>query len=170
MKIVVDTETTGLKYDNGDEILQLSIIDEDGNVLFDNYFKPINKTSWDNADIHGITPEKVKDCKPITDYTAEIQSIFDKATTYIGYNAVFDINFLISAGFKLPGNCRIDDVMLDFAPIFGDWNEKHGNFKWQTLGTCATYYDYDWGKTDAHNSLADCLATLHCYKCINKTK
>lgn len=38
-KIVIDTETTGLNAKT-DELLQVSIIDTDGNVLFDSYFKP----------------------------------------------------------------------------------------------------------------------------------
>ena len=39
--IVIDTETTGLDPFH-DELLQVSIIDEEGNVLFDSYFKPIS--------------------------------------------------------------------------------------------------------------------------------
>ena len=38
-KIVIDTETTGFNAKT-DELLQVSIIDTDGNVLFDSFFKP----------------------------------------------------------------------------------------------------------------------------------
>ena len=37
--IVVDTETTGLDA-SIDELLQVSIIDGDGNTLYNGYFKP----------------------------------------------------------------------------------------------------------------------------------
>ncbi|EKE4776781.1 hypothetical protein OU084_001826, partial [Campylobacter coli] len=43
--IIIDIETTGLSH--LDEILQLSIINENGSVIFNKYFKPQDKTSWD---------------------------------------------------------------------------------------------------------------------------
>ena len=53
--------------------------------------------------------------------------------------------------------------------MYSEWNDKYGDYKWQKLTTCAEYYGYDWNSTTAHNSLADCLATLYCHKCmINK--
>lgn len=41
--------------------------------------------------------------------------------------------------------------------------EKYGDYKYQKLSTCAEYYGYDWGNDTAHDSLADCKATLFCY-------
>lgn len=39
------------------------------------------------------------------------------------------------------------------------------DYKWQKLTTAAAYYDYDWNVKgiEAHNSLADCFATLFVY-------
>lgn len=48
---------------------------------------------------------------------------------------------------------------------------SHQDFrdKLKTERQWAKYYSYDWNSTTAHNSLADCLATLYCHKCmINK--
>lgn len=38
-RIVIDTETTGLDPEK-DELLQVSIIDDEGNVLFNSLFRP----------------------------------------------------------------------------------------------------------------------------------
>ena len=61
-KIIIDTETTGL-LDN-DELLQVSILSYDGDVLFNEYINPTRKKKWTKAQtIHGISPEMGQDCK-----------------------------------------------------------------------------------------------------------
>ena len=46
--IVLDTETTGLNAAE-DELLQVSIIDNEGAVLFDSYIRPTQHTEWAEA-------------------------------------------------------------------------------------------------------------------------
>lgn len=166
--IILDTETTGLDSSK-DEILQLSIIDERGNTLFNGYFKPIKAVKWKAAEsVNGITPQMVADCKDIYHYFSEIQSILYNADTIIGYNTEFDLNFLVNCGFELYEDVETVDVMREFAPIYGEWSEERQDYKWQKLTTCASFYNYDWSKAAAaHNALGDCLATLFCY---NKMK
>jgi len=73
--IIIDTETTGL-YPNADELLQVSIIDTNGTTLFNEYLKPINAKTWRTAQrIHHISPEMVKDCKHITEYSDTIKAL-----------------------------------------------------------------------------------------------
>ena len=166
--IVIDTETTGL-FPTDDELLQVSIIDSNGNTLYNSYIKPLIAEQWDNAQrINNISPEMVKDAPSIIEEMPKINAILTAAKTIIGYNTPFDLDFLKAWGGIVPDNATIVDVMLDFAPIYGEWNEKYGDYKWQKLTTCAAHYGYDWSNTNAHNSLSDCLATLHCYKQMNK--
>lgn len=165
--IILDTETTGLDS-SIDEILQLSIIDEQGNVLFNEHFKPIIATEWKAAEsVNGISPKMVADCEDIYHYFGEIQQILYDADIIIGYNTDFDLAFLQSCDFQLYEDTETVDVMQEFAPIYGEQNEN--GYKWQKLTTCAAYYGYDWGTDAAHNSLADCRATLHCWICIQKS-
>ena len=65
---------------------------------------------------------------------------------------------------------KVVDVMNDFAYVYGEYSEYYDDYKWQTLSTCADYYDFDWKTTGTHSpdSLGDCLATLHCYKQLYK--
>ena len=167
--LVIDTETTGLDPEL-DELLQVSIIDSDGNTLFNCYFKPC-VTSWAAAErVNGITPEMVQNAPTISEKIAEINEIMAKADKIIGYNTFFDLDFLRNNGLILSKNVEIIDVMEQFAPIYGEWGEYHGSFKWQKLTTAANYYKYDWNSRPegAHNSLADCFATLYVYKKICK--
>lgn len=164
-RIVIDTETTGLSADY-DEILQLSIIDADsGENLFDEYFKPFFAKEWPGAQaVNNITPEMVADKPYFAEKAAEIQRIITTAHTVIGYNVGFDTNFLEAFGISFSPTTKYADVMQDFAPIYGEWDEYHESYRWQKLSVCADYYNYDWGTDTAHDSLADCRATLYCYK------
>lgn len=59
MIAVIDFETTGLKA-GIDEILQVSIIDENYNTLYNTYCKPLRRRTWKEAQkINGITPKMV---------------------------------------------------------------------------------------------------------------
>ena len=148
-KVVLDFETTGLssKYD---EILQVSVIDQDGNVLINEYCKPKSISTWEEAEeIHGISPTMVLDKKPFEDYGKILSDILTNATEIIIYNAEFEIGFLKKYGVEFNNN--IYDLMLEFAEIYGQWNEYYGNYTWKSLIDCCLYYGYY--LDNAHDSL-----------------
>lgn len=166
--IVLDTETTGLNAAE-DELLQVSIIDNEGAVLFDSYIKPTQHTEWAEAErIHHITPEMVADAPTIAEVMPEINDILNRYDKIVGYNLKFDKAFLENNGAEFLST-EYADAMKMFAPIYGEWNDQRGSYKWQKLTTAAGYYGYDWSEhKEAHNSLGDCYATLHVYKEINE--
>lgn len=166
--IVLDTETTGLNAAE-DEILQVSIIDNEGAVLFDSYIKPTQHTEWAEAErIHHITPEMVADAPTIAEVMPEINDILNRYDKIVGYNLKFDKAFLENNGAEFLST-EYADVMKMFAPIYGEWNDQRESYKWQKLTIAADYYGYDWSEhKEAHNSLGDCYATLHVYKEINE--
>ena len=166
--IVLDTETIGLNAAE-DEILQVSIIDNEGAVLIDSYIKPTQHTEWAEAErIHHITPEMVADAPTIAEVMPEINDILNRYDKIVGYNLKFDKAFLENNGAEFLST-EYADVMKMFAPIYGEWNDQRGSYKWQKLTIAADYYGYDWSEhKEAHNSLGDCYATLHVYKEINE--
>ena len=104
----------------------------------------------------------VAEAPTLAELHLELRAIFGTAREIIGYNTFFDLAFLEPYG--ISSYRGIVDVMMDFAPIYGEWSEYHDDYKWQTLSTCAAYFGYDWGEDKVHDSLADCKATLFCYK------
>lgn len=167
--IIVDTETTGLDSVT-DELLQVSIIDSQGNTLFNSYIKPLFTENWDGAmAVNHITPEMVANAPNIFEVKQEINRILNSANIIVGYNTNLDLSFLSAVGIE-NSNAIIVDVMILFAEIYGEWSEIHNDYKWQKLTKCAEYYCYDWSSETAHDSLADCKATLYCYKKIQEQK
>ena len=158
-----DVETTGLSREE-DEILQLSIVDGTGKTVFNEYIKPTRHESWDGAEaIHGISPSDVVDKPTIEEYRDTLNDIFKDVQLLVGYNNIyFDNAFLKEAGIQIPEDAKMYDVMLKFAPIYGEWNEMRQDYKWQKLAKCAEYYGFH-GDGQFHDSLEDVRATLHCF-------
>ena len=166
--IILDAEMTGINnlYDNNrDELLQLSIINKDKKILFNEYFKPEKIKEWkDTEKIHGITPKFVNNKLPFTYYKEEIQFIINNAETIIGYSIDMDLNFLRKNGIEIE-NKKIIDIANYYAAINDNWSDFFDSFKLKSLKECAEFFKYDWNKEgiNSHNSLGDCFATLYCY-------
>ena len=164
--IVLDTETTGTGY--SDELLQVSIIDTEGRELYNSMIKPMFHDEWsETARINHINKTDVETAPYLINEAGTIADIINSAHTIIGYGVSFDIEMLEKYGIPLNTNTKIIDVMEMFAPVYGEWSDKYGCYRWQKLTTCAAYFGYDWKEMRAHDSLADCQATLFCY---NKLK
>lgn len=160
---VIDTETTGLNPDE-DEILQLSIIDESGCIICDRLFRPERLESWEEAEkINHITPSMVSKEPAFKAAVPQLNEIFSRCGTVIGYRTGFDLAFLKKAGVEFREDMKVIDVQAMFMPIAGKWDWEQNKYKWQSLVKCAEYCGYEW-RGNAHDSLADALATLHCYK------
>ena len=161
--IVIKTDTTGL-VSGSDEILELVILDTEGQELFASRFRPLHNEIWlDAENVNHIRPEDVQDERAIDVYRNVIQKILSAAKTVIGYNVRFETAMLKGQGFQIPGACV--DVMESFAAIYGAWDESYQEYSWQKLKRCAHYYHYDWDAVkDEHRAMAYAKATLYCWK------
>lgn len=157
--IVIDTETTGLNAAE-DELLQVSIIDNEGAVLFDSYIRPTQHTEWTEAErVNHITPEMVADAPTIAEVMPEINDILKRYDKIVGYNVRFDADFLKNNGAEFADNTNFVDSMKIFSLYFSADNKRC------KLTEAADYFCYDWSEhKEAHNSLGDCFATLYVYK------
>lgn len=159
--LIFDTETTGFNAWGEDEILQLSIVDGNGKRLYNRYFKPRYKEEWpEAAKVNQITPEFVQNEPYIEEELDRIQEIFDNADLITGYNLPFDISFISAAGIHLKEDLLRFDVMREFAPLYGVWDDAHNGWHWAKLTACAAHYGY---RFQAHDSFEDAEATRHCF-------
>lgn len=167
--VVIDFETTGLDYPSlaksrYDEILSVSIINQDGEVLLDSLCKPQIRKTWAKAqETHGITPAMVKNAPTFEELFPTVKDILCKSKYVIAYNIDFEFNFLRAFDyvFDFPGGTKIrENVVWGPDPMLMYCAYK-ANERWQKLSTVAKHFKF---KYNAHNSLEDTKATLHCYK------
>lgn len=161
--VVVDIETTGLGFD--DEILQCSIIDPCGNVLFNGYFRPEKVLAWPEAEaVNGISPADVADCPTFSTHSEKVMEILNRASCIVGYNHVkFDMPFLGQYNVFVPPDTVFLDMMLSFDMVAQEYRSD-GQLKWQKLTKAAEFFNFPF--SDFHNSVMDCFATLHVFYCL----
>lgn len=174
MKLILDTETTGLDP-NKNAILQVSMIDDHNRVLFNKYIKP-SQEHFTNTDLlrdwlsasslNGLYIKNVENEKELPVYRDDIASLLNSADELVGYNPSFDINFLRANGINLNSNIHVTDVLTMFSNFYkakagNKYKRKNLIFAFQFFGGTKKYLK------EAHNSLADCFATLYVYNKLN---
>ena len=133
--IFLDTETTGVGL--YDLVIEVGIVDLEGNVLFNSLINPDRPIPQDSSKVHGITDEMVAEAPSLKTAWSEIEDILhDRA---IGmYNAEFDYRLMKQSADNagLPWSIHRNQafcVMNMFAAWYGEWNRRANNFRSQKL-------------------------------------
>jgi DNA polymerase III epsilon subunit-like protein len=161
--VILDTETTGIDFA---EIVEISVIDMKGNVLYESFVKPKGDIPSEARDIHGITEKMVKDAPTWMEVWPEVYPIL-KDRIVLMYNADFHIramktSFLVyetmdeafEEEFRQIDGLQSECVMIAYAQYKGDE-------RWRKLSEACGY-------NIRHRALDDCRAILEvirkCYK------
>ncbi len=154
--LILDTETTGLTSVH-DEIVQIAVISQAGDVLLDTYVQPqrperLTRRTDDGvsaSDINGITPELLVKAPTWPEVYARLIEIITGKQVII-YNAAFD-EAMIAGDCKrhgiAPAELDATCAMEMYAQFVGDYSFYWGNYRWQPLA-------------GGHTALADCRACL----------
>lgn len=167
MKIILDTETTGLDpmYD---EIIELSIIDADtGSFLHSQRYDTARRYDWPLAEaINGIGPRDVYGLPKIGD-DQQIQPLIDQADWIGGWNVDFDLKMLAAVGILPRDGTDIVDVMQMDAELCGMITPERDAPKWRKLAAAAEWWGYQPPDGQMyHSSIVDCMATRHVWQSI----
>ncbi|MDC9613431.1 3'-5' exonuclease [Xenorhabdus khoisanae] len=161
--VILDTETTGLK--NDDEIVEISIINAEGDVLLDTLIKPQKKIPAEAIKIHSITNEDVQHAPTWSDIYKKYREIV-KGKIVIIYNKSYDTRIIRQTckKYELPTpRIKSECAMLLYAQYHGEINERTGDYKWHKL-TAAIYDNNIEVSGKAHRALTDAQMTLELMK------
>ena len=88
---VIDTETTGFR--NSDEVVQIGVINKNGDIILNTLVKPTQRLSREVIAIHGITNEVLADAPLLQDLYTDL-SIKLAGVPLVAYNMDFDWRLL----------------------------------------------------------------------------
>ncbi|AYW42369.1 3'-5' exonuclease [Pseudomonas aeruginosa] len=156
--VYLDTETTGLSCSGGDELVEISVVDDGGNVLLDSLVKPTRHTEWPEAQaIHGITPADVANAPSLEKLLPRLQAIIEDSRALVIYNASFDLAFLPDS-LRLLASGKALCAMQAFSLYAGEWDERRQSYRWYKLVDAACSAGHQWDGS-AHRARADAMAT-----------
>lgn len=141
---------TGYEEASRNDVLQISVRDDAGKLLFDSLIKPTKRKRWDSY-AHDITPAGVRNVPTLSDVAPEIQKLL-KGKHVVLYNKKSLTRFL------RPVLCTAATThccMLAYAEYKHDWDPYHKHFRWHKLDDA---YEVISGK---YGNINDCqMATL----------
>jgi DNA polymerase-3 subunit epsilon len=176
MRLIIDTETTGLGKDA--EAIEIAIIDADTcEIYFDERIKPTAaKIEEGAARVHGITHKDLANKQPFYIHAPKIFKLLSNAKIVFAYNAEFDSRIF----YQTVRATKLDDKIIEhytvwsclmntYSKMYGEYNHRTGgNDKRQKLENAVKQQGIDCSDLNAHNALDDCLMTQRLFKVIEK--
>jgi DNA polymerase III epsilon subunit-like protein len=155
--VILDTETTGLSETA--QLIEICILDFEGNILLNERVKPSVKVSKGAREVHGIKARDLKSCRSWPDVYREYVEV-TAGKNIVAYNAKFDRRIITQTcrAFNLTMKKRKwYCLMLAFSELVG--RTRYGDYKWHKLSTAAWVFDVP-PNDDAHSAYGDCETTL----------
>ena len=160
----LDTETTGLGPQ--DEIIEVCLLDPDGQVEFESLVRPTRPIPMDAVGLHGITDAMVESSPRWADVWPWLKDSMTSRSIAV-YNADFDARLLRQTQ-EICGLTEAVDtsgffcLMQLYAQFRGDWDGSRRSFRWHSLESARRQVGLD--LPNAHRARDDALlarALLH---------
>lgn len=159
--VILDTETTG--YGKDDEIIQLSIVDMNGKVLFNELFNPEKEKFYEATKVHGLKKSDLEHAHKWQDKWPIIQEILTEKTILM-HNASFDLRLIeqtcqrYKVDYQVPARAK---CTLNF---FGK------NYKVKKLKDVLVHFGIEHSSEKLHEAVTDCLMCLKALKKAHELK
>ncbi|MFC4051183.1 3'-5' exonuclease [Actinomadura syzygii] len=151
--VVLDTETTSLDG----YLVELAVTDLQGRVLLGTQLNPGTPIDAKATSMHRLAAAQLGAMPRFGEVAGTLARILRDRTVVI-YNAAFDMQILRNEIRRLDpsadevrealNTARWECAMQQYAAFCGEWNDYHGNYRWQRL------------PGGDHTALGDCRATI----------
>lgn len=156
--VFLDTETTGLEKQ--DEVVEISVMDSNGQALFDSLIKPSQPIPEATTRIHGITQEMVQKAPAWPLAWMQLRPILLNRLI-VAYNADFDKRMLEQshARYRMPFKDALNfiDLLRLYAQFRGEWDNTRRSWKYHSLDAAGKQCGI--ALPNAHRAAADTLLT-----------
>jgi len=152
-EVVIDTETTGLSYKNGDRVIEVGCVELINHVAtnkFLQFYCKVDKEISESAEkITGITNGFLKDKKNFSEHCESFLNFIDNDTLII-HNADFDVGF-INNELSFVGKPAISNPVVDTVALA----RKILNTRVANLDYLCRRFKVDLSERDLHGALLD---------------
>lgn len=169
--VVLDTETNGL--DTTAEIVEISIIDDQGYVLLDTLVRPVCPIPETATAIHGITNEMVANAPTWPEVYPKVLEVL-RGELCVIYNAQFDLRLVLQScerhGLEVPDKFGAEGffcAMLEYSHWISEYDVMYRGNRYISLNS-AMIRENLVSQNTAHRSLADCAMTLGVVRSVMK--
>ncbi len=115
-ELVLDTETTGLDYENGHRIVEIGIVELENYLptggYFHHYLNPERDSDKRAKEVHGLSQEFLKDKPKFSDIANEFIDYISDSKIII-HNAAFDVGFINAELTRCNIQKLSDDMIID---------------------------------------------------------
>ncbi len=152
-----DMEMTGVF--ERDEVLSVSVMNGEGEPLFESLIHPVRNKRWKRTEqIHGITPDMVKDAPTFAEITPRLRAILSGADHLVAYGTATDFMHLCRICRSREEREQMRSKLIDCAAEFSHYVAEHEiGLVHQSLGDAMTHFGLSWEGL-AHTSAADTAA------------
>ena len=155
-QIILDTETTGLDYRNGDRVIEIGCVEMEGRKLtgrnYHVYINPERQIDAGALAVHGITSEFLAD-KPVFAKIVDEFIDFVRDGELIIHNAAFDVGFLDAelARLKKPPVVKLCGGVIDSLKLARELHPGRKN----SLDVLCDRYEINNSHRTLHGALLD---------------
>ena len=115
-ELVIDTETTGLDYENGHRIIEIGIVELENHLptggFFHYYLNPERDSDKRAEEVHGLSREFLNDKLKFSDIANEFINYISDSKIII-HNAAFDVGFINAELTRCNMKTLNDDMIID---------------------------------------------------------
>lgn len=162
--LIIDTETTGFLDNPDGQIVELSCVNQAGEVVFTSLVKPDCDVPMRVSAIHGLTTECLADSPTFVQIWPQLLEVLSQYQVIYAYNVDFDRGMLFKTAerfnLEIPGWLKEQEwkcMQKRYAEYHGDWSEWHQSYTFKKLSVAC--HNLSVQMSEEHRATGDALST-----------